>query len=150
MARNGICQLGNNLYNRTIEFGDINYQLARNEDKSNVFNNWCSLFNSFDSTLSIQFSYINMPIDEEKYHKNISFELQDDDLDEYRQEYSEMIKERSSTTTKGLQKHRFLTFGMQSDSKEAAQQKLQRVEDELTQTIGHTLGASVSLSLIHI
>ena len=144
MARNGICQLGNNLYNRTIEFGDINYQLARNEDKSNVFNNWCSLFNSFDSTLSIQFSYINMPIDEEKYHKNISFELQDDDLDEYRQEYSEMIKERSSTTTKGLQKHRFLTFGMQSDSKEAAQQKLQRVEDELTQTIGHTLGASVS------
>ena len=41
MHRDGICRVTNRLYTKSIEFGDINYQLAQNEDKATAFNYWC-------------------------------------------------------------------------------------------------------------
>jgi hypothetical protein len=38
MFRDGVCQVSNKHYNKTVTFGDINYQLAQNEDKDQIFN----------------------------------------------------------------------------------------------------------------
>ena len=35
----GICKLENGRYSKTIQFYDINYQLAQNEDKTLIFEN---------------------------------------------------------------------------------------------------------------
>lgn len=41
MCRDGICIAEGNFYTKQVEFLDINYQLARNEDKNAIFENWC-------------------------------------------------------------------------------------------------------------
>ena len=41
MARDGICRVKDRCYSKTIRFSDINYQLAQNEDKNAIFENWC-------------------------------------------------------------------------------------------------------------
>ena len=33
----GICHVGDKLYTKTLQFGDINYQIAQNEDKTAIF-----------------------------------------------------------------------------------------------------------------
>lgn len=144
MERSGMCKVGGNTYNRTLEFGDVNYRLAKNEEKEGIFNSWSSLLNSFDSSISVQLSYINQPIDEEKYSGSVSFPLQGDDMDEYREEYAQLIKNRMVSSNSGLVKRRFLTFGLQSDNKEAARMKLARVEEEIAQGITNTIKAAVS------
>ena len=37
MFQNGICRVGSDYYTKTIQFQDINYQLALQEDKTEIF-----------------------------------------------------------------------------------------------------------------
>ena len=54
MYRDGICKVTDRLYTKTIQFFDINYQLAQNEDKTAIFENYCDFLNYFDSTIDIE------------------------------------------------------------------------------------------------
>lgn len=49
MGRDGICRVQDKFYSKTIRFYDINYQLAQNEDKNAIFENWCDFLNYFDT-----------------------------------------------------------------------------------------------------
>ena len=59
MGRDGICRVQGNVYSKCIRFYDINYQLAQNEDKNAIFENWCDFLNYFDSSIHFQLSFIN-------------------------------------------------------------------------------------------
>ena len=59
MYRDGICRVDDRLYTKCIEFEDITYQLAHPDDQAAVFDGYCALLNSFDSTLPFQLSFIN-------------------------------------------------------------------------------------------
>ena len=59
MGKDGICRVEDGYYSKTIRFYDINYQLAQNEDKNAIFENWCEFLNYFDSTIHFQLSFIN-------------------------------------------------------------------------------------------
>ena len=54
MYKDGICRVDDRLYTKTIAFQDINYQLAQNEDKTQIFESWCDFLNYFDSTVHLQ------------------------------------------------------------------------------------------------
>lgn len=41
MRRDGICDVDGHYFTKQVEFLDINYQLAQNEDKNIIFENWC-------------------------------------------------------------------------------------------------------------
>ena len=51
MFQDGICRVGNDYYTKTIQFQDINYQLALQEDKTEIFEEWCAFLNFFDSSV---------------------------------------------------------------------------------------------------
>ena len=59
MAKDGICRVHDKCYSKTIRFSDINYQLAQNDDKNAIFENWCDFLNYFDSSIHFQLSFIN-------------------------------------------------------------------------------------------
>ena len=52
MRPDGICRVTDKFYTKTIQFLDINYQLARNEDKNIIFENYCDFLNYFDKSIS--------------------------------------------------------------------------------------------------
>ena len=51
MFEDGTCRVKPNYYTRTIAYQDINYQLAQQEDKTAIFEEWCSFLNFFDSSI---------------------------------------------------------------------------------------------------
>ena len=53
MFEDGTCRVKANYYTRTIQYQDINYQLAQQEDKTAIFEEWCSFLNFFDEMLSV-------------------------------------------------------------------------------------------------
>ena len=53
MFEDGTCRVKANYYTRTIQYQDINYQLAQQEDKTAIFEEWCSFLNFFDSASSL-------------------------------------------------------------------------------------------------
>ena len=57
MFPDGICRVGN-FYTKTIRFQDINYQLAQQEDKTAIFEEWCGFLNFFDSSIHFELSQL--------------------------------------------------------------------------------------------
>jgi hypothetical protein len=45
MYKDGICRVNERLFTKTIAFDDINYQLAQNEDKTQIFEGYCDFLN---------------------------------------------------------------------------------------------------------
>ena len=59
MYPDGICKVTENYYTKSIEFNDINYQLALSDDQKAIFDEWCSFLNFFDNSISFELSFMN-------------------------------------------------------------------------------------------
>ena len=59
LFKDGICRVNDKLYTKSLEYEDINYQLAQADDQSAIFDGYCAFLNSFDSSLPFQLSFIN-------------------------------------------------------------------------------------------
>lgn len=112
MFQNGICRVGTDYYTKTIEFQDINYQLALQEDKTEIFEEWCSFLNFFDSSVQFELSFMNMATDAEQFEKSIAIRHKKDEFNSIRNEYSSMLFYQMEAGNNGLTKRKYLTFGI--------------------------------------
>jgi len=131
MYKDGICRVNDKLYTKTITFGDINYQLAQNEDKTQIFEAYCDFLNYFDSTISFQLSFINKYGNMKDFEKSISIPDQDDDFDSIRVEYAEMLKNQLAKGNNGLVKMKYITFGIDAANLREARPRLERIETDI-------------------
>ena len=116
MCRDGICVVSERFFTKQVQFYDINYQLAQNEDKNLIFENWCDFLNYFDSSIRVQFSFLNQPADMEEQRQSIHIPDQRDTFNSIREEYSDMLKGQLSKGNNGLTKTKYITFGVEADS----------------------------------
>ncbi len=115
-------------YSKTIRFFDINYQLAQNEDKNAIFENWCDFLNYFDSTIHFQISFINHHSNMQEYENAILIEQQDDDFDDARMEYAQMLQNQLEKGNNGRVRTKYITFAIEAGSIREAKPKLERIE----------------------
>ena len=128
MCRDGICKVNSRLYTKSIRFEDINYQLAQNEDKTGIFENWCDFLNYFDSSIFVQLSFINQKTNIEDFKKSIHIPEQDDNFNDIRTEYSDMLQNQLMKGNNGLIKRKYITFGSEAEALRVAKAKLERIE----------------------
>ena len=149
MRPDGICKVTKTFYTKTIRFLDINYQLARNEDKNTIFENYCNFLNYFDKSISVQLSFINQTMNVADYEKSIVIPLQNDRFDEIRIEYTEMLKNQLARGNNGLVKHKYITFGIEADNIQTAKQKLERIEANILNNFKILGVQAFPLELLH-
>ena len=130
MFPDGICRVGS-FYTKTIRFQDINYQLAQQEDKTAIFEEWCGFLNFFDSSIHFELSFMNMTTDAESFEAGIRIPYRKDAFNSVRDEYSEMLKNQLAQGNNGLTKTKFLTFGIEADSMKQAKPRLEHVQNDL-------------------
>ena len=56
MWPDGICRVTPGYFTKTVQFQDINYQPALQEDKTEIFEEWCSFLNFFDRSFRFRFN----------------------------------------------------------------------------------------------
>ena len=131
MGRDGICRVQDKFYSKTIRFYDINYQLAQNEDKNAIFENWCDFLNYFDSTIHFQLSFINHHSNMAEYEDVIRIKKQNDSFDDLRMEFAQMLRNQLAKGNNGLVRTKYLTFGIEADNIREAKPKLERIETDI-------------------
>lgn len=131
MFPDGICRVRDNYYTKTIQFQDINYQLAQKEDKTAIFEEWCSFLNFFDSSVHFELSFMNMSTDAEDFEKNVRIPYQKDEFNPVRNEYSQMLKSQLAQGNNGLTKTKYLTFGIEAESMKQAKPRLEHIQTDL-------------------
>ena len=131
MAKDGICRVQEKYYSKTIRFYDINYQLAQNEDKNAIFENWCDFLNYFDSSIHFQLSFINHKSSMKEFENVIRIRPANDDFDEIRMEYAQMLRHQLAKGNNGLVKSKYITFSIEADNIREAKPKLERIESDI-------------------
>lgn len=155
MYPDGICHVTNKFYTKTIRFADINYQLARNEDKNIIFENYCDFLNYFDKSISVQLSFLNQTMDISEFEKSLAIKPQNDEFDGIRAEYTEMLKNQLARGNNGILRKKYITFGVEADNLQNAKQKLERVESDIINNFkvlgvrSYSLNGKERLELLH-
>ena len=155
MFQDGICRVGQDYYTKTIQFADINYQLALQEDKTEIFEEWCAFLNFFDSSVHFELSFMNMATDAEAFSRSIAIPHQKDEFNGVRDEYSTMLFRQMEAGNNGLTKTKFLTFGIHADSMKTAKPRLIHIETDILNNfkklgvIAKTLNGKERLELMH-
>jgi hypothetical protein len=155
MFPDGICRVGLDYYTKTVQFQDINYQLAQQEDKTEIFEEWCAFLNFFDSSVKFQLSFENMATDVSDFEKSIKISHKNDGFDDVRDEYSEVLLHQMEAGNNGLTKTKYLTFGINAKSMKTAKPRLIHIETDILNNFkrlgvqAKSLNGSERLELMH-
>jgi len=155
MYKNGVCLLPDGTYNKTIAYEDINYQLAQKEDQNLIFSKYSEFLNYFDSSVSVQLSFLNLHGNQADFERSVYIPAQDDEFNSIRKEFSDMLKNQLAKGNNGLVKTKYVTFGLKAANLKEARQKLERLEADIInnfKTIGvkaYSLTGAERLTILH-
>ena len=126
----GIFQVGPNKYSKTWKFTDINYQVASEEDKENMFLLYSDVLNSFDSAATTKITVNNHRLNKKDFEDSILMPLKHDGLDKYREEYNDMLLEKA-TGANGITQEKYITVSINKKSVEDARTYFARTGADL-------------------
>ena len=131
MLPDGVCQLPNGLFTKTVEYEDINYSVASAEDQTAIFGGWSSFLNYFDSSLPFQLSFINRRSRSGGRYK-VNIQPAEDEYNSVRAEFTGMLKNQIAKSNNGIERSKYITFGIPAENVAAARPRLERVEADVT------------------
>ena len=138
MHPDGVCKLPDGLYTKTVEYEDINYSVASTEDQTAIFGGWSSFLNYFDSSLPFQLSFINRRSHSRSRYK-VNIPQADDDFNSVREEFTGMLKNQIARSNNGIERSKYITFGIPAGGIVEARPRLERVEADVMGNL-HRLG----------
>ena len=126
----GLFRVGKNQYSRTYKFEDINYQVASEADKETMFERYCALLNSLDSNATTKITINNRKLNQADFEKRIFIKEQDDNLNEYRREYNQMLLAKA-TAGNSIMQEKYITVTVTEKSADDARQYFNRFSASL-------------------
>jgi len=141
----GIMELGNGLYSKSIQFTDINYQISKDDEKENIFLKYCEFLNSFDSSIKLQITINNSRINIDDFKKNIFFKGKSDKFDIYRYEFNNMLEGNLREGQNDIQKEMYLTFTVKASNQIDARKILTRVQNRIEDSFRRLNSKVISL-----
>ncbi len=118
-------------YAKTFRFTDINYQVASEPDKEKMFRGYSTLINSLDCGATTKITIFNHKMSQINFEKSILMPMQWDGLDDYREEYNQMLLDKA-TNGNGIVQEKFLTVSVRKKDVDAARSFFARVEADLS------------------
>ena len=137
----GIFQVGSNKFSKTWKFSDINYQVASEEDKENMFLLYSDVLNSFDSAATTKITVNNHRLNKKDFESSILMPMKNDGLDEYREEYNAMLLEKA-TGANGITQEKYITVSINKKCVEDARTYFARTGADLQMRFS-SLGSSL-------
>ena len=142
----GIFQVGHQ-FSKTWSFTDINYSIAGKDDKTAMFLDYCDLLNALDSGASAKITLYNRRINKEEFERSVLLPLKEDGLDNYREEFNEMLRAQVTESNNSIVRERYLTISVVKRNIEEARTYFARVGTDLTTKLAALSSVAQELSL---
>ena len=151
----GIFYLGKSRFSQTLKFTDINYLIAREDEREDMYRRYSKTLNLLDDETEALLQIVNRKADFKDIEKEITVELRNDELDSIREDYNKIIIDGLRDGKGNMKKERYLTLITQAKDFKEADKKLQKIIKELEmefKTFGSQLeevSCEERLELIH-
>ena len=116
---------------KSWKFTDINYLVASREDKKTMFLAYSELLNSLDSGASTKITINNHRMKKEDFEQSVLMPMKDDGLDEYREEYNQMLLDKALDAN-GIIQEKYITVTIAKKNIEEARAYFARVGADLS------------------
>ena len=126
----GIFKVSQNKYSKTFKFTDINYAVASQEDKENMFLNYSSILNLLDAGAESKLTIINRKLNKIDFDTKIKLDIGNDNLSKYRKEYNSILSNNSIDSNKIIQE-KLLTISVDKKNIYDARKYFSRTSTEL-------------------
>ena len=126
----GIFLCGKNKYSKSFMFTDINYTVASRADKEAMFLQYSELLNSLDCGATSKITISNRRINKVDFEKKVLIPMANDKLDQYREEYNNMLLEKT-VGSNGIIQEKYLTISVVKKNIEEARNYFARVSADL-------------------
>lgn len=139
-------------YAKTFRFTDINYQVASEPDKEKMFRGYSAIINSLDCGATTKITIFNHCMSQINFEKSILMPIQWDGLDDYREEYNQMLLDKA-TNGNGIVQEKFITISVRKKDVDAARSFFARVEADLSShfaALGSTCGPMNAIERLQI
>ena len=128
MYQDGICQLDENHFSKTVQYFDVNYELSHHDEKLAVLEEWGDFLNFFDPSVLFQFNYVNLQddaVDMTRDFEPLRRKSADDVIARELKTFLENVYAQGSNDQARL---KFCTFTVTADNLRAARIRLTQVE----------------------
>ena len=137
MSPDGICQLTTETYSKSIRFEDVNYELLHTDEKSALFENWCDVINYFDSSVAVQFTYLNRKKRNIHEESVFQFPQKNDEFHSVKEEYVGMLRNQYVHAGNGMEKERYITFTVTAENSRNAKARLERIAADIRNNLSN-------------
>lgn len=118
----GVFQTEKNYYSSTMKLSDVNYNLVREEEQTQIFLAVCQALN-FLQEETLQINIVNRKVKEEVLKHQIKIDLKQDDLDDIRQDLNDYMI-NTSLNGNGYNKEIYFTLKTKAKNLEEGKIKL--------------------------
>ena len=127
MYPDGLCKLDDHTWSKCIEFEDVNYQLAKPDDQTAIFEALCDMYNAHDASIGMQLSLVSRRMNREDFVKRIEIAAQGDHFDHIRELYTQMLRKQLERGNNGLIKTKYLILTIEARDSKTARARFSRI-----------------------
>ena len=133
--RDGICRVRKGYYTKMLHFADMNYELLDDREQDEVLKAYGRFINYFDPAISFQIFLFNRHMGEGAVKSRFEIPAANDGHDDIRDEFSHMLKDLSRKGTNGVEKDRYIIFGIEAETYKEAKARLKTIERDVTKNL---------------
>ena len=123
-----------NLYSKSYLVEDVNYSVLTEDEQEVKLRQYSELLNNYDSTVSIQISLVNLPMNTAD-SQSLMLQTHGDGHDHQRQEFNSVIRGKIMNEQKGLQCRKIITVTVCAVDFETANTRLYNFEQRLNRSL---------------
>lgn len=127
--KDGIFRSGKK-YSKTYRFTDINYQVASLDDKKQMFFDYSAILNGLDAGATTKITINNHRMNRLDFEDSVLMPMRGDDNDVYRQEYNDMLLDKTIGSN-GMLQEKYITVSVVKKNIDEARRYFARVGPEL-------------------
>ena len=127
----GIFHLKNGKFSQTLKFSDINYLIAREDERMDIYTRYSKMLNLLTDETEILLQIVNRKADFKDIEQEVTVGLKGDGLDEIREDYNKIIIDGLKEGKGNMKKEMYLTLITQAKNFNEADRQFQKIIKEL-------------------
>lgn len=133
---NGIIKIGPRKYSKSYRLQDTNFSIADQQSQENMFLDYEGFLNSIEENMTAQMTVYNRSVEQEVVRNRVLLKPGNDGLNEYRDEYNNLLMDKMCEGRNNLQKEKYFTVSVDAATIEDAVQIFKRLDGDVNSKIG--------------
>lgn len=130
---NGIIETQPGVFCKSYRIPNVNFKTAGDRNQWLLAQHYGEFLGAMGSDIQTEISLINKTVDITKFQEEVLLEMKPDSLNEYREEYNEMLLEKMTGAKNNLETEKILTLSLHASGIDAAVERFAQLDGQVSE-----------------